>query len=141
MTGEVKGRHHSRGALLKQRGSPGFDSCQRRRWKSNLHVGQRCCVPAPLSHRHRISSVVQAGVQVLHLFSSSLSKPEKHSCAADDEGLQLLIGILRARHHTHTHTHTPSPVTLHIEKPIQSTIWWLFPALMVVANVILIKSN
>lgn len=31
---------------------------------------------------------------------------------------------------------------MHIDKPIQSTIWWwLFPTLLVVENVILIKSN
>lgn len=75
-----------------------------------------------LCHTDGFSSAVQAGLQVLHLFSSSLSKPQKPSCAADDDGLQLLIGPT-----SHTHTRAHWPVPMHIDKHIQSTIWWLFP--------------
>lgn len=81
-----------------------------------------------------------------------LSEWKTQLCAGNDIlqiGLQLLIGIQRAQHfsfslsrslcprlsslsHTHTYRSTSPLVTVHNDQPIQSTILWTSPTLVVV---------
>lgn len=125
-----------------------------KRATTHTYAHIRCVCLSPCTDKHSNSYFChRKKCRCCNLLLLVLSEWKTQLCGGNDIlqiGLQLLIGMQQAYRslslcvpNSHTHTHTQrrthrftSPlVTMHIDKPIQSTILWTFPALEVVSNV------